>query len=242
MITAGTGPSHTTIPTRPAAYVRDPDGADEDSLPEHRDLVIGLAQQLSWPVPDVYSDIGPAAQPGSQYAALVEAIASGRHDAVLVIHPIAIGNDLAQIEAFDRHCRHHGVPAYQRYGARLTHLGPLFDVIRDVRHFIVTGDHLRILRHAYVIWDDCEFGAPAINCKRPYGNSDVLSDIARILDVPEGDWVDEDLDPYPEAEWRFVKLHVETALALQIALATGEFRVGHYYRGRQGRDWRRDGS
>jgi hypothetical protein len=31
--------------------------------------VIGLAQDLSWPVPVVYADIGPADEPGSQFAA-----------------------------------------------------------------------------------------------------------------------------------------------------------------------------
>ena len=34
----------------------------------------------------------------------------------------------------------------------------------------------------------------------------------------------------PEAEWRFLRLHVETAVVLQIALATGEFRPGRYVR------------
>ena len=39
-------------------------------------------------------------------------------------------------------------------------------------------------------WDDCEFGAPAIDCKRPYGNSDVYNDIAKILEI-KGIMVDE---------------------------------------------------
>jgi hypothetical protein len=33
----------------------------------------------------------------------------------------------------------------------------------------------------YITWDDCEFGAPACDCKRPYGNSDVYGDMAEIL-------------------------------------------------------------
>jgi len=48
--------------------------------------------------------------------------------------------------------------------------------------------------------------------------------------VPDSEWADEDLNPLPEAEWRFLRLHVETAIVLQIALATGEFRAGRYVR------------
>jgi hypothetical protein len=66
--------------------------------------------------------------------------------------------------------------------------------------------------------------------QRPYGNSNVYGDIAEILDVPETEWADEDLNPSLDAEWRFLRLHVETASALQIALATGEFRAGRYVR------------
>jgi len=32
--------------------------------------------------------------------------------------------------------------------------------------FQLTEQHVTLLRNAYVNWDDCEFGAPAINCKR----------------------------------------------------------------------------
>jgi hypothetical protein len=50
------------------------------------------------------------------------------------------------------------------------------------------------------------------------------------------------LNPSVEAEWRFLRLHVETAIALQIALATGEFRTGRYVRDDEWDDrlWRRD--
>ena len=47
--------------------------------------------------------------------------------------------------------------------------------------FELTEEHIKLLRQMCVSWDDCEFGAPAIDCKRPYGNSDVYSDIAKIL-------------------------------------------------------------
>jgi len=77
---------------------------------------------------------------------------------------------------------------------------------------------------------------------RPYGNSSVFGDIAEILGVPDSEWADEGLNPFVDAEWRFLRLHVETAIALQITLATGEFRTGRYMREEKWdtRGWKRD--
>lgn len=97
----------------------------------------------------------------------------------------------------------------------------------EVFHF--TDQHLRLLRAAYVGWDDCEFGAPAIDCKRPYGNSSVYSDIAEILGIA-GDVTNEDGDPDWSDQVRVSMraIHGEVATALQIVLATGEFKIGRY--------------
>ncbi len=46
---------------------------------------------------------------------------------------------------------------------------------------IITEDHLKLLKCAYWDYVDHEYGAPAMNCKRPYGNGDVEEDIAEIL-------------------------------------------------------------
>lgn len=227
----------TDVPARPAAYLRGDGSSDMTRL---RDGVIGLVQSLGWPVPAVYADDG---QPGSQLAALVEAISAGRHDAVFATHPMVIGGDLDQIEAFDRLCRQHGVRLRFRLSGQARNPRALFDVIRHVERFTVTDEHLRLLRRAYVSWDEIEFGAPGIDPKRPYGNSDVYGDIAEILGLVDGQWQDEVEEgwPPPELEWRFLRLHVETAIALQIGLATGEFRAGRYALG-DGRDnnWKRD--
>ena len=120
----------------------------------------------------------------------------------------------------------------------MTDARSVYDKIRNVTEFTVTDEHLKLLRGAYVGWDDCEFGAPAIDCKRPYGNSDVIADIAEILEVPDDQWRDEDGDAFPDAEEAFTKLHAETAIVLQIALATGEFRPGRYVCEKYGRNWR----
>jgi len=94
--------------------------------------------------------------------------------------------------------------------------------------FTLTEEHIKLLSRAYVSWQDCEFGAPEINPKRPYGNSNVIRDIAEILGVEQktcphcGETLDE-LD-----EQRFENLHKETETALQIILSTKSFVPGKY--------------
>jgi hypothetical protein len=120
-------------------------------------------------------------------------------------------------------------------GALMVDNWQLAEALRWVTEFTVTEDHLKLLRHAWVdSWDEGEgYGAPGINPKKPYGNSYVERDIAEILDAPDDDWEWEDGEKAyvtPEAEERFTRMHVETMVALQIVLATGEFRPGRYRR------------
>ena len=232
-------PARPAIPARPAAYVlnRYVTDIDDADMTEYRNSLTSEARDgLGWPAPEVYADAG---QPGSQLAALAEAIKAGRHDGVFATEASQLGDDLAQIEAFDRLCRQHGVLLRFRWHREATDTGALFGVLGNVKDFTVTDEHLRLLRRAYVSWEDAEFGAPSIDPKRPYGNSNVYGDIAEILGVPDSERTDE--EPSPEAEWRFLRLHVESAIALQIALATGEFRTGRFVRDDQwdSRSWRR---
>lgn len=89
--------------------------------------------------------------------------------------------------------------------------------------FTLTENHLKLLRRMNVGWQDTEYGAPEIDPKRPYGNSDVELDIAEIL----GWEVDEDgLSEFQSNDAR--KLHQETATALQVVLFTGKFKSGVY--------------
>jgi hypothetical protein len=60
------------------------------------------------------------------------------------------------------------------------------------QYFTVTDEHLKLLRRTNVGWEDGEFGAPSIDCKRPYGNSSVYNDIAEILDIKPGDIENQD--------------------------------------------------
>lgn len=91
--------------------------------------------------------------------------------------------------------------------------------------FELTEEHLALLGRAYVRWEDCETGAPAIDCKRPYGNSYVAGDVAEILGWEIADSED---GLTSEQEDRALALHGETLTALQIILTARDFRPGVY--------------
>ena len=102
------------------------------------------------------------------------------------------------------------------------------------QRFVVTPEHIKLLRAAYVSWDGVEFGAPAIDCKRPYGNGDVYEDMGRLLGIER----DEDDEWGTEQIAYFDAVHKGTKTALQIVLATGQFRVGVYEAESYTRNWK----
>jgi hypothetical protein len=93
----------------------------------------------------------------------------------------------------------------------------------EKKHFTVTADHIKLLRRMNVGWQDGEAGAPEIDPKRPYGNGYVPGDIHEIL---TGKWCDNELSA--EEQRRYLNLHRETETALQVILATGSFKPGHF--------------
>jgi hypothetical protein len=108
-----------------------------------------------------------------------------------------------------------------------------------MKTFNLTIEHIKLLQAMYVDWHDCEFGAPTINPKRPYGNSDVLWDIAEILGI-ESKKDKNDEFYYTDKEEKYMnKLHEETQTALQIVLRTGEFEVGEYEADDYKENWKR---
>ena len=100
--------------------------------------------------------------------------------------------------------------------------------LENAQVFIVIEDHLKLIRNMNVGWNDMEFGAPTIDPKRPYFNSDVIKDILLIL----GDRIPEDEDE--EEEFingmydKIRRFHREMQVALQIVLETGRFEPGKY--------------
>jgi hypothetical protein len=90
------------------------------------------------------------------------------------------------------------------------------------RTFVVTEEHIKLLKAMCVAWQDCEYGAPEIDPKRPYGNSSVECDIHEILtDERNYELTDEQRE-------RYSRLHHETQIALEIMLQCGELRPGTY--------------
>lgn len=104
-----------------------------------------------------------------------------------------------------------------------------------MKRFTVTDEHLKLLRRANVRWEDCEFGAPAIDCKRPYGNSDVVGDIIEILGWP---FAGEDQTDDNAFTTKARAIHAETETVLQIALSVGYFKAGMYIADDYRDNWR----
>jgi hypothetical protein len=93
---------------------------------------------------------------------------------------------------------------------------------RNITQFVLTKLHLKLLSEMRVSWNFLETGAPTVDPKRPYGNSDVAGDIRRIVEGPTPGEVSE-----PERD-HWMHLHREMATALQIVLCTGAFELGEY--------------
>jgi hypothetical protein len=100
------------------------------------------------------------------------------------------------------------------------------------RTFTLTEDHLKLARRMSVDWWADEFGAPGIDPKRPYGNSDVIEDVLDIVGADPG------LGDKGNVA-RAVRLHEGMQTALEIFLRTGSFEVGYYACAGHGQDWRR---
>ena len=97
----------------------------------------------------------------------------------------------------------------------------------DIVRFTVTADHLKLIERMYVEWFDCETGAPCIDPKRPYGNSDVGCDVCEILGWEKDE--EADCNPLTDRQLRAAaKVHKETKTALQICLSRLEFEPGVY--------------
>jgi len=93
--------------------------------------------------------------------------------------------------------------------------------------FIITEQHMKLLNRMYIGWEDCEFGAPAVDCKRPYGNSYVYGDISEIIGMKKA----EDDEFSDEQHDQMRKLHGEMQTVLQILVrhASTGIKVGETY-------------
>ena len=110
----------------------------------------------------------------------------------------------------------------------------VFDKVR----FELTEQHLKLIRRMNIGYNDwCEFGAPEVDPKRPYGNSSVYYDIGEILGIERKDSGDGDYEFTEDQEKEMLKIHKETATALQVILASGSFGIGFYEADEFHRNW-----
>lgn len=107
----------------------------------------------------------------------------------------------------------------------------------ELKVFVLKEEHLTLLRNMHVSWNDCEFGAPTIDCKRPYGNSSVHEDIAKILGIEGFVDSDDEISFSKEQICLMNDLHEETEIALQIILSVGKFEPGIYCADKYGDNW-----
>ena len=94
--------------------------------------------------------------------------------------------------------------------------------------FTITDEHIKLSKRMFVEWDNCEYGAPCIDPKRPYGNSDVESDIAELIGYKSK--VDDGGERlFSAVDRKYLReLHEDMRACLQIWLCTGEIRTGSY--------------
>lgn len=91
--------------------------------------------------------------------------------------------------------------------------------------FTMHDDHLKLLRAAWWRWEEIETGAPAIDGKRPYGNSNVAEDVAEVCGWP----FDPSAGEMPaELRKRAMQIHGEMLTVLQIVSFTQDFTPGLY--------------
>ncbi len=103
--------------------------------------------------------------------------------------------------------------------------------------FRVTKNHIKLLQRKWVYWQDEKYseylGNIYFDPKRPYGNSDIIGDIAEIC----GWKLDREKDYTTKLVNKAKKLHKETAIALEICLCTLSFKPGLYECEKYEKDW-----
>lgn len=126
-----------------------------------------------------------------------------------------------------------------------------------MKEFEVKEEHLKLISRMYTGWNDCEFGAPEIDPKKPYGNSDVIQDMLEIFGLEEvgnmrfvfrifgNEWELRGEDKYninydydEDLVKLLTELHRETETALQIVLTTQSFKAGEYVADDYSANWR----
>lgn len=92
--------------------------------------------------------------------------------------------------------------------------------------FELCKEHMKLLQKMHWEYSDFETGAPAVDGKRPYGNSYVPPDVIEILGMELPDENDE--DSYNKTVEKAMRFHYESHTALEIILQLKTFEPGTY--------------
>lgn len=117
------------------------------------------------------------------------------------------------------------------------------DIMKDylsIEKFELKEEHIKLATNMYVSWNYCEFGAPTIDPKRPYGNSYVLMDIAEILGLEIIQDADGEDVLSKEQSDICDKLHNEMHVVLEIILRCKTFEPGIYVTERCMSNWHKE--
>lgn len=93
--------------------------------------------------------------------------------------------------------------------------------------FNLTEEHILLASKMQVWWWDAEYGAPCIDPKRPYGDSDVEGDICEILGKKKIEVNYEEMYLTEDLEYA-AQLHKDMKTALQIILRCKTFTPGKF--------------
>ena len=104
--------------------------------------------------------------------------------------------------------------------------------IINCTEFEITEQHLKLLQRQTVRFEECgEIGASEVNHKRPYGNSFIEDDMAKILGITGEDVDCEYQNTLSDRQIDYLhRLHIETTIALQICLQHLNFEPGKFVR------------
>lgn len=112
-----------------------------------------------------------------------------------------------------------------------------FRQYRGLESFVVTQYHIDLMKRMNIDWCYDEFGSPAVDPKRPFGNSSVYFDMLEILGLPEQD----EYTLTPDQTDYLDKIYAQTAIALQILVYFGSIEPGEYTREKYSSNWVRSG-
>jgi len=109
----------------------------------------------------------------------------------------------------------------------------------EKKKITIKAEHILLLKNMSIDWQDCEYGAPEVNPKRPYGNSSGSADVCRVLG-----WVkNPDYDEWSKTQLADARmLHEEMLYVLKVLCQNPngiEMGATHENMSKYGNDWRR---